>query len=322
MYQIQISKTGFYLPPKIQNNQELSTLLNRSEKWIDSRTGVLERRISEESMHLNAAKAAKDVLHDSPPPDCILNASVTPLQLIPDSSVFIQEALGYSGIPSWSIHATCLSFLVALHTAATMIHSGSFKRILIVSSEVGSGFRNMKEPESAALIGDGAAVALVEPTPEGEPGLWLDWEMGTWPEGKSLTEFRGAGTLRPPYKSDKTTEDDYSFHMKGTKVFKMARKHTHVILEKLISRNNVSIKDIDWVVPHQASGPALKSASNYGIPEEKLINIIEKAGNTIAASTPMALAWAHRENLLKRGDLILIGGSGAGLSIAYALIRW
>jgi len=322
MYPIQISKTGFYLPPKIQDNKELSSLINRSEKWIGSRTGVFERRIAEEYMHEVGARAARQVVEGGPPPDCILNASVTPLQLIPDSSVFIQDALGYSGIPSWSVHATCLSFLVALHSAAAMIHAGSFKRILIVSSEVGSGFRNMKEPESAALIGDGAAAVLVEPAPEGASSGWIDWEMSTWPEGRALTEFRGAGTFRPPFKSEKTTPEDYFFHMKGPKVFKMARKYTGVVLKKLIERNRITMEDVDWVVPHQASGPALKSASSYGMSDEKVINIIAKTGNTIAASTPMALAWAHREKLLKRGDLILIGGSGAGISIAYALLRW
>ncbi|MBN2102471.1 ketoacyl-ACP synthase III [bacterium] len=322
MYKIKITKTGFYLPPRIQNNWELGKLINRSEQWITSRTGVLERHISEEPMHLNAAKAVRNAMADEPPPDCILNASVTPMQLIPDSSVFIQEALGYSGIPCWSIHATCLSFLVALHSAAVMIHAGSYKRILIVSSEVGSGFRNMNEPESAALIGDGAAAVLVESTPDSDTSAWLDWEIATWPEGKNLTEFRGAGILRPPYTCDKTVPEDYFFHMKGPKVFKMARKYTGIILDRLMTRNRIKARDIDWLIPHQASGPALKSAPSYGIDKSKLVNIIEKTGNTIAASTPMAMAWAHQKDLLKRNDLVLIGGSGAGLSIAYALIRW
>jgi len=322
MYQIQISKTGYYLPPKIQDNHELGKLINRSEKWISSRTGVLERRIAEEPMHIVAAKAVKNAMINSPPPDCILNASVTPLQLIPDSSVFIQDALNYSDIPCWSIHATCLSFLVALHSAAAMIHGGSFKRILIVSSEVGSSFRNMKEPESAALIGDGAAAVLVERTPDDSTSSWIDWEMATWPEGKSLTEFRGAGILRPPFICKETTPEDYFFHMKGPVVFKMARKYTGIVLDKLKTRNRITVKDIDWLIPHQASGPALKSAPNYGIDDKKVINIIAETGNTIAASTPMALAWAHQKKLLKRGDLLLIGGSGAGLSVAYALMRW
>ncbi|MBN1781397.1 ketoacyl-ACP synthase III [bacterium] len=322
MIKIQITGTGYYLPPRIQTNQELSPLIRKSERWIASRTGVMERRIADDPMHFLAARAAQEAIGGGPPPDCILNASVTPLQLIPDSSVFIQEALGYEGIPCWSVHGTCLSFLLALHSAAAMIQAGSFSRILIVSSETGSSFRNMNEPESAALIGDGAAAAVVEPAPDGSSSAWLDWEMGTWPEGASYTEFRGAGTQHPPDRPDKTKPEDNMFHMNGPRIFKMARKKTGLILENLLKRNGLTASDIDWVVPHQASGPALKSAPSYGIGEHKLINIIEKIGNTIAASTPMALAHANRENKLKRGDLILFGGSGAGLSIAYVLLRW
>ena len=319
---MKITKTAYYLPPKIENNEVLSKLIGRSAGWIHSRAGVLERRIAEESMNQIGARCAREVLTGGQRPDCILNASVTPVQLIPDSSVFIQDALGFSGIPSWSIHATCLSFLVALHTAAAMIHAGSFRRILIVSAETGSAFRNMKEPESAALIGDGAAAALIEPAEASESSAWIDWEMATWPEGKAYTEFRGAGTYRPPYIQDKTRPEDYTFHMNGPRIFRMARQKTGVVMERLLERNSLTLDDIDWVVPHQASGPALKSAPSYGIPEHKLINIIEKTGNTIAASTPMALAWADQQKKLKRGNLILIGGSGAGLSIAYALLRW
>jgi 3-oxoacyl-[acyl-carrier-protein] synthase-3 len=319
---MKISKTAYYLPPKIEGNDELSTMIGRSPGWIHSRAGVLERRIAEESMHQIGARCARKVLSEGQRPDCIINASVTPVQLIPDGSVFIQDALGFSGIPSWSIHATCLSFLVALNTAAAMIYAGTFRKILIVSSETGSAFRNMKEPESAALIGDGAAAALIEPAEASGQSAFIDWEMATWPEGKTYTEFRGAGTYRPPFIEDKTRPEDYTFHMNGPRIFRMARQKTGVIMKRLLERNRFTIDDVDWVVPHQASGPALKSAPSYGIPEQKLINIIEKTGNTIAASTPMALAWADQQNKLKRGDLILIGGSGAGLSIAYALIRW
>jgi 3-oxoacyl-[acyl-carrier-protein] synthase III len=320
MSALRIVRTGYYLPPRIQDNVELAPLIGRSEQWISTRTGVQERRIAEGPMSQMGAMAAQKALAGDTP-DCILNASVTPIQLIPDSSVFIQEALGFSGIPCWSIHATCLSFLVALQTAAAMIQADTYRKILIVSSEAGSGFRNMNEAESAAIIGDGAAAALVEKTPDDEQSEWIDWEMATWPKGKTHTEFRGAGTNRPPFRSG-TTPEDYTFHMNGPKIFRMARVKTRTIMEKLLSRNGITMDDIDWVVPHQASGPALKSAPSYGIEESKLINIVANTGNTIAASTPLALAWADEQQLLKRGDLILIGGSGAGLSIAYALIRW
>ena len=322
MYAIKIAATGLYLPPKVQTSAELAPLIGRSEHWVTSRTGISERRIAEEPMNVLAAKAARQALAGGPPPDCILNASTTPLQLIPDSSVFIQRELGYSKIPSWSVHSTCLSFLVALHSAAAMIHGGSFKRILIVSSETGTPWRNLKEPESAALFGDGAAAVVLEATPPGEASAWLDWEMNTWNEGAELTEFRGAGTQHPPNHPTKTREDDNLFSMKGSRVYRFARAKVKETLAELMGRTGLKPKDLDWVIPHQASGHAVEAAAEYGFPMERVINIVARYGNTIAASMPIALATAHQEGKLKRGDLFLMGGTGAGLSAAFAVIRF
>jgi 3-oxoacyl-[acyl-carrier-protein] synthase-3 len=322
MQKVKIVSTGLYLPPKIETAAETATLIGRSEKWILSRTGVAERRIAKEPMDIIGARAAREALSQGTEPDCILNASTTPLQLIPDSSVFIQRELGMKGIPSWTIHATCLSFLVALMTASSFIQSNLYERILIVSAETGTPWRNFKEPESAALFGDGAAAAVVEPTPEAEKSGILDWEMNTWPGGAELTEFRGGGTRYPPYKPGKSSSEDYLFSMKGTRVYRMARKRIKETLSTLFKRNNISVHDIDWLIPHQASGPAMEAAREYGFDPKKIVNIIAEVGNCIAASMPMALAIAHKRGLLKRGDLLLLGGTGAGLSIAFALVRW
>ena len=322
MQKMKITSTGLYLPPKVQTSRELSTLIGRSEKWIRSRTGIEERRIAEESMDTIAAKAAREALGNGPDPDCILNASTTPIQLIPDSSVFIQKELGMRGIPSWSTHATCLSFVVALMTAASLISSRLYKRILIVSAETGTPWRNMKQPESAALFGDGAAAVIVEPAPDGEDSGLLDWEMSTWPEGSNLTEFRGCGTRCPPYRPDQSTSEDYFFSMKGPKVYRMARDQIKESLTTLFQRNHITAKDIDWAIPHQASGPAVEAAQEYGFDQSKVVNIVSQYGNCIAASIPMALIITHRKGLIKKGDLLLLGGTGAGLSVAFALLRW
>ena len=322
MQHVKIVSTGFYLPPKIQTAAELAPLIGRSEKWILSRTGVAERRIAEEPMDVMAAKAAQNALGDGPPPDCILNASATPLQLIPDSAPFIARALGLKGIPAWSVHATCLSFLVALNTASALIHAKMYKRILVVSSETGTSFRDFDEPESASLFGDAAAAAVVEATPPDENSALVDWEMQTWPEGAELTEFRGAGTKHPPNHPTKTGAKDNLFQMQGTKVYRMARNRIKENLSALFARTNFTVNDIDWLIMHQASGRAVQMAESYGIPPEKTVNIVEKVGNTIASSIPLVLATADKRGLLKRGDLLLLGGTGAGLSVAFTIIRW
>jgi 3-oxoacyl-[acyl-carrier-protein] synthase III len=322
MIKIKIASTGIYSPPRIQTAAELAPLINRSEKWIISRTGVAERHIAEEPMDVIAAKAARQALGNGAKPDCILNASTTPLQVIPDSSVFIQRQLGMEGIPSWSIHGTCLSFLIALSSAAAMMEMRMFRRILIVSAETGTPWRNLKEAESASLFGDGAAAVVVEPTPEGETSAFIDWEMNTWPDGAELTELRGGGTRHPPDNPAKTKPEDNLFHMEGTRIYRMALGRVKDTMTTLLKRNNMTVKDIDWVVPHQASGRALEAATMFGFKSERIVNITAEYGNTIAASMPMALAIADQRNWLKRGDMLLLGGTGAGLSVAFALIRW
>jgi 3-oxoacyl-[acyl-carrier-protein] synthase-3 len=319
---IQIVSTGLFLPPKIQTSGALAPLIGRSEKWIISRTGISERRIAEEPMDVMAAKAAREALGKGRQPDCILNASTTPLQLLPDSSVFIQKELGMSGIPSWSVHATCLSFVVALLNASALIQTKTYRKILVVSSETGTPWRNLKEPESAALFGDGAAAAVIEPTPQGAPSCLLDWEMNSWPDGADYTEFRGAGTRHPPDNPEKTKPEDNLFHMEGSAVYRMARERIAITLSAILNRNKLQPKDIDWVIPHQASGRAVEAASEYGFQKNQVVNIIAEYGNCIAASIPMALAIMHKRGLLKRGQLLLLGGTGAGLSVAFALIRW
>lgn len=322
MHRVKIVSTGYYLPPKIQTSAELSPLIGKSEHWINTRTGVAERRIAEEPMDEMASKAAKEAIGDGPPPDCIINASATPLQLIPDSSTFIQRSLGLEGIPSWSVHATCLSFIVALNNAVALIESNIYKRILIVSSETGTPFRDFDDPESAALFGDAAAAAILEPTPEGESSAYIDWQMNTWPSAAELTEFRGCGTKHPPGHPTKTSPKDNLFQMKGKRVYRQALVKIRSNLEELFARNNVTPKDFDRLIMHQASGPAVQIAKAYGFPPEKTVNIIEKVGNTIAASIPLVLATANQDGLLKRGDLLLVGGTGAGLSIGFSIIRW
>ncbi|RLU00325.1 3-oxoacyl-ACP synthase III family protein [Ketobacter sp.] len=317
--EICISSTGLYLPPRIQSSAELSGLIGRSEEWIVSRTGVRERRVAEEGMEFLAAKAALAAIGDGPRPDCIINASLTPVQLIPDSAVFVQKALGWEGVPCWSVHATCLSFVVALLNASGLIQAGIYRSVLVVSAEAGTPWRNLEQPESAALFGDGAAAALLEQS-KGESAV-KDWIMYTWPEGSEFTEFRGCGTRRPPGHPD-TRHDDNLFNMQGPKVFRMVLMHISRVLRTLFERNDMTFDDIDLFILHQASGPGMEAFVKLGFPREKIVNIVADYGNCVAASIPMTLAIANEQGRLRRGDRVLIGGTGAGLSIAFALLQW
>jgi 3-oxoacyl-[acyl-carrier-protein] synthase-3 len=294
--------------------------VGKSLEWILEHTGVERRHIAEEPMEVMGARAARAALGDTPP-DLILNASTTPRQVIPDSSVFIARELGFEGLPSHSIHATCLSFLVALHHAFALVHAGAYRRVLVVSSEVGSISRNWAEPESAVLLGDAAAAAVVEPTPEGEASEMKGYAMRTWSSGAELTELRGGGIRCHP-NDPATRPEDQLFHMDGPAVYKMARRRAGLVITDALVQAGFLPADLDLVVPHQASGKAVKVISDYGIPEERVVNIIAEYGNCIAASIPLALAIANRDGRLHRGDRILMAGTGAGLSVAAMALRW
>ena len=318
-YKFKITGFGSYLPPKVESSKEIAEKINKSTDWIVSRTGVKERRVSEIDVDKMGAIAARAAIGDKKEPDLIINASGVPKQTIPDTSVFIQKELGYSGIPSFSIHSTCLSFITALNVAGSLIQSNSYKNILIVSSDRGTRGRNFKEPESAAILGDASAAIYLESTNDNS-GL-IDFEMSSWPEGAALTEVRGGGTNLHP-QDLQTKDEDNLFSMRGPQVFKFTLPKVYKMILNILKRNELTQNDIDLLIPHQASGKAIAAYSKFGgFSENKIMNIISNTGNCVAASLPLSLTIAHKNKQISKNSLILLVGTGAGLSIASALIK-
>ena len=318
---MKITGLGLYLPPKIQTAAELSKIINKSEDWIISKTGVTERRISEIDVDEMGAIAAKKALQNRKP-DLIINASGVGRQVIPDTSVFFQKELQLEGIPSFSVHSTCLSFLVALKTANEYISNNTFNKILIISADRGTRGRNFKEPESAALLGDGAAAVFLEKSNPKEESCLEYWKMKTFSSGAHLTEVRGGGTKFHPQDKD-TKLDDNLFTMDGPKIYKLARKKIYLMLLDMMKENKIKQRDIDLVIPHQASISAIEAYITYGrFNRNQVINIISKTGNCVAASLPMALATAYNDGKINRGDRLYLTGTGAGLSIITALLKF
>jgi 3-oxoacyl-[acyl-carrier-protein] synthase III len=318
---VKVASTGFYAPPRVETAAALAPRIGQTEDWIVTRTGVPERRIAEEPVEVLGARAARAALQSGGAPDLIINASTTARQLIPDTSIFIQRELGYDGIPSYSVHATCLSFVVAFYNAAALVSAGAYRRVLVVSAEAGSFARNMAQPESAALIGDGAAAVVVEPTPDDEGSEIEGYRMLTWPRGAELTELRGLGQRRYPNHAG-TMPDDSLFSMDGPGIYRMARPKVHLLVRELLADLGLTVGDIDWVVPHQASGPGLELLPRIGFAPDRIVNIVGQFGNCIAASIPMALACLAAGGRVRRGDRVLLLGTGAGLSVAGAVLRW
>ena len=319
---VKINGVGLYLPPKIETSADIAPLIGRSTNWIHEKSGVWERRVSEIDVDEMGAIAGKKALNSDQAPDLIINASGVPKQTIPDTSTFYQKEMGFEGIPSFSIHCTCLSFITALHTASTLIHSGTYKRVLIISADRGTIGRNFNEPESASLLGDGAAAVLIEPACDSDNSELIYYNMKTWPSGSTLTEVRGGGTNKHP-QDPRTTPEDNLFSMDGPAIYKIARRQVYKMILETLKVTGIDPNSINWVVPHQASGKAVEAYRSSGIfDKEKVIEIVSEFGNCVAASLPMAFAMGINDHRIKRGDLVLMIGTGAGLSIACSLIRY
>ena len=319
---VKISGVGLYLPPKIETSADIAPLIGKSTQWIHEKSGVRERRFSEIDVDKMGAIAGKEALNSGEAPDLIINASGVPKQTIPDTSTFYQKEMGFEGIPSFSIHCTCLSFITALHTASTLIFSEAYKRILIISADRGTRGRNFNEPESASLLGDGAAAVLIEPACDSDNSELIYYNMKTWPSGSTLTEVRGGGTNKHP-QDPGTIPEDNLFSMDGPAIYKIARRQVYKMILKSLKVTGIDPSSIDWVVPHQASGKVVEAYRSSGIfDNEKVIDIVSEFGNCVAASLPMALVIGINDHRIKRGDLILFIGTGAGLSVACSMIRY
>lgn len=319
---LKFSGLGMYVPPNVQCASEIATLTGRKTSWIVDQVGVAERRVADEEIDTMAAKAAREALGDERTPDLLINASSSSIQLIPDTSVFFSKSLGFEGIPSFSVNSTCLSFVVALSIAASHLTAGMYKRILIISSERATLARNFNEPESAALLGDAAAAAVLELPIDEDASRLLAFEMGTWPSGSGYTEVRAGGQRRHPNFPEYRKEDAL-FRMDGKRIYKAATKIIPPLVERALEKAKLKISDIDLVVPHQASGPALAAISSFfALPPDRIVNIISSYGNCVAASIPQALYIAQSQGRLKRGSRVMLLGTGAGLSAACAILTY
>jgi 3-oxoacyl-[acyl-carrier-protein] synthase-3 len=318
---LKILGIGRYVPSRVVSNAEVEALCQIPAGWIERHSGVKERRwVQGETATEMGAFAATAALHmaglSASQLDLIVNASGTPEQTIPDSGPLLQRHLGLggSGMPAFSIHATCLSFLVALDTTANLLASGRYERVLIVSSDVGSAGLNFAERESASLMGDAAVAVVVGRAQPGDPAGVLAARLETYGDGAYLTTINGGGSRKHPNRPETLPEDNL-FHMDGPQVLRMAIKYGPGFLERLAPGLSTSLLDIDWVTPHQASRMGLRTLQAFNWSSERIVTTLEQYGNCIAASIPLTLYEAITSGRLQRGQKVLMVGTGAGLSI-------
>jgi 3-oxoacyl-[acyl-carrier-protein] synthase III len=323
---LKIAGLGRYLPQRVVSNEEIERRCELPAGWIERKTGVRERRwVEGESNSVMGARAAAEAVAAAglglADIDLIVNASGSQEQAIPDGGPLLQRELGLggTGVPCFSVHATCLGFVVALDVCAALLATGRYRRILVVCADIGSVGLNFKEPESASLIGDAAAAAVLTLPGPGEPSSVLAARLETYGEGADLTEIRGGGSRHHPNRPDTRPEDNL-FHMDGPKIYRLAMEHLGGFLERLRPGLSSGLGQIELVVPHQASLLAVRALRHFGVPDERVIVNLDRVGNCIATSIPSALYDAVHEGRLQRGQEVLLLGTGAGLSIGGAIL--
>jgi 3-oxoacyl-[acyl-carrier-protein] synthase-3 len=328
---LKIVGTGVYHPAGRVSSEQIDGKISKAAGWTEQNFKIGERGVacSEETtsaMGAAAAIQALDAAGVTPGEvDVIIGACGVMEQPIPGTSVLIQHKLGLgsSGIPAFDVNATCLSFLAALDVVAMGLESGRWSRALIVSSDIASAALDFQDPGASVIFGDGAAAAVVERGEGGQGPALLGSRIETYGSGFELCELRSGGTRLRPHEDMEEFLSGSSFRMDGPGVYRAARKRAPRLLQKLFASAGVSLEEISLVIPHQASAHGLSYLHDVlGIEEERIVNIFHSRGNQIAASMPTALHKAIASGRLKRGDLALMIGTAAGISIGAAVFRY
>ncbi len=322
-----IAGTGSYVPERILTNAELSQLVDTSEEWILSRTGIRERRIAadDETTSQMATHAARQALDNAGMSaeelELIIVATITPDTPTPATACYIQQSLGASRAVAFDISAACSGFLYAMKIAKRLIASGAFKNAIIIGAEKLSSVTNWDDRTTCVLFGDGAGAAVLRLAAPDE-GAILATEMGTDGNLTHLLRIPGGGTACPITAAN-VNDHLFTLTMLGKEVFKHAVNRMKEAAEKVIERAGLTADSIACVIPHQANLRIIDAiAKRLNLHPEKVFLNIERYGNTSSASIPIALDEANRQHRMKKNDIILLDAFGAGLTWGAALIRW
>jgi 3-oxoacyl-[acyl-carrier-protein] synthase-3 len=318
---VKIAGLGWYLPARRVTSAELTTRFNAPPGAIERTTGVAERRYAgdETAAGMGAAAARMALEHAglrSADLDAIIGASSAPQQSIPCTAALVQRELGAPEGRSlcFDINATCLSFLVALQTAAQYIAAGIYRHILIYSSEIASPSLNPRQWESAALFGDAAAAAVLTRSAPGEPSTIWHAQFATYSSGADLTQCLGGGTLHHP-NDPRTTPEMNMFQMQGLAVFRQAVRIMRPFVDQFFTTLGWQREQVDTVVPHQASRHGIEQLrERLGFRDQQVFSNLRLRGNCVAASIPLALAEAVHGGRIQRSDRVVLLGTGAGLT--------
>jgi 3-oxoacyl-[acyl-carrier-protein] synthase-3 len=308
-------------------NADLETMVATNDQWIVERTGIHQRHIVEAGVATSdlAAKAAQECLAKrgiaATEVEAIFVATVTPDMAFPATACLVQEKIGATGAWGFDLSAACSGFLYALQVGAKLIESGVHKKVLVIGADVMSSIIDYTDRSTCVIFGDGAGAVLLEPTEEGEIGL-VDFIHEIDGTGAASLYMPGGGSLHPSTAETVAAKMHY-VHQEGGAVFKVAVRKMAELSEALLTRNAVSVDELDCFIPHQANKRIiLATAERLGMAEEKVVINIGEYGNTTAGTIPLAMHTALEQGRLKKGDSVLLASFGGGYTVGTTLLRW
>jgi 3-oxoacyl-[acyl-carrier-protein] synthase-3 len=317
---------GMAVPERVLTNADLERMVDTSDDWIRTRTGIIERHIvgPDEATSDLATKAGRMALERakvSPDEiDLVVLATCTPDRLFPATACTVQEQLGIPRAGAFDLVAACSGFLYGLSVASAMIQSGMHKTVLLVAADLFSHILNWQDRNTCILFGDGAGAVVLRASTE--PVGVLTSVLGSWGKGENLM-MREAGGTKLPLTAQLIDEQRNCFVMEGREVFKHAVRGMCESAEQAIAAAGLTKEDIHMVIPHQANVRIIESiAKRLDLPMERVFVNIERYGNTSAASVPIALYEAAERGLFTPGDHLLLTAFGGGVSWASLVVRW
>ncbi|MGG4343416.1 beta-ketoacyl-ACP synthase III [Paenibacillus lautus] len=318
--------TGKYVPEKILSNRDLEEMVDTSDEWIVSMTGIRERHIaapheatSDLAYHaaVNALKSAGMNAEDL---DLIIVATITPDMFFPSTACLLQDRLGAKKAAAFDLSAACSGFVYGLATATNFVKTGMYNNALVIGVDCLSRITDYTDRNTCVLFGDGAGAAIVGEVPEGRG--FQAFDLGAEGAGGAHLYIEAGGS-RLPASAETINTNKHFIYMNGREVFKFAVRVMGSATEAVLSKAGIDKKDIDLFIPHQANIRIIKSAmERLELPEEKVMINVDKYANTSAASVPLALVEAQESGRLKEGDKVLMVGFGGGLTWGSSVLIW
>lgn len=326
-YYAKISGTGMYVPDKVLTNYDLEKIVDTSDEWIKTRTGMSERHVASKDqaasdLAYNASKKAIDAAQiKNKDIDMIIVATISGDYPFPSTACILQQKLGLKGFPAFDVSAGCTGWIYASNIAKQYIETGIAKNILVVGVEILTKITNWTDRGTCVLFGDGAGATIISRSEEKDISRFIDSELSADGTHYDLLIQKAGGSRMPA--SQSTVEDNlHTVYMEGNKIFKSAVRSMYNACDDVLKRNHLDVHSIDWLITHQANLRIIQAlGKKLKIDEKKVIVNIEKYANTSSATIPMALDEAIRRDKIRHGDIVLLASFGAGLTFGSLLLR-